>query len=171
MDVVSPFHRVIAHISGMVSKQNERNGTFEMKGEQYISALKAPGTIEFKVNIPNNPRYSKKKPDPAANSRALITGHIIDAECVLDADEKPLSVKHFVLEMNMIIFLSSKGAGPGETPVMRSAFKTEGGTPSQLKFSFTKQLQTPSPAEGIHKRKLDDLTPDDRGEGSLKPKD
>ncbi|KAJ7039358.1 hypothetical protein C8F04DRAFT_1255063 [Mycena alexandri] len=140
---VSPFHRAIAHICGPVSKPNEHDGTFEIKAEQYISALKVPGTIQFKVVIPNIPRYSKRKPVPAANSRALITGRITDVECVLDAEEKPLSVKHFVLEMDSVVFLGSgKGAGPVETPVMKPVFKTEGGTPSRLKFNFTKQLQT-----------------------------
>ncbi|KAJ7024261.1 hypothetical protein C8F04DRAFT_1270451 [Mycena alexandri] len=169
---IDPFHRAIVHVCGTVSKPNENDGIFEINAEQYISALKLPGAIRFKVVIPNIPRYSKKKPVPSANSRALITGHITDVEHLLDAEEKPRSVLHFVIEMNTVVFLGSVKGGTGETPVMKPAFKTEGGTPSQLKFSFAKQLQTPSPAERANKkRKREESTQSDKGEGSSKPKD
>ncbi|KAJ7181968.1 hypothetical protein C8R46DRAFT_1210434 [Mycena filopes] len=166
---INPYHRTIVHLCGMVANPDEHDGTFEINAQQYITALKAPGAIRFKVLIPNNPRYTnKKKPVPAVNSRALVTGRVVDVQCVLDNDGKPRSVTHFVVEMDTVVFLGSTRGASGETPVMKPAFKNERGTPSQLKFSLSQpQLQTPSPAEG-KKRKRDEPANDDKGEGSSK---
>ncbi|KAJ7029118.1 hypothetical protein C8F04DRAFT_1265339 [Mycena alexandri] len=102
-DAFSPFNRAIAHVCGTVLAVNEKDSTFDVKAEQYITALGTPGVIHFRFNIPNIPRYNKKKPLPAVGSRALATGRIIDVERLLDADKEPVAVKHFVLEMDSII--------------------------------------------------------------------
>ncbi|KAJ7183819.1 hypothetical protein C8R46DRAFT_821585, partial [Mycena filopes] len=78
---INPYHRTIVHLCGMVANPDEHDGTFEINAQQYITALKAPGAIRFKVLIPNNPRYTnKKKPVPAVNSRALVTGRVVDVQ-------------------------------------------------------------------------------------------
>ncbi|KAJ7149085.1 hypothetical protein C8R43DRAFT_1128845 [Mycena crocata] len=141
--------RAVLHALGTTVNPNSDNATFEIQSEQYLSALKAPAKIHFMVLIPDTPRY-KKKTVPSVNSRVLVTGRIMDVEFVVDDNEMPISVKHFIVDMESFVFAGSK-APHANTPAPKIA-KTEG-TPAQLKFDFSKVLNTPSPAASLQKKR------------------
>ncbi|KAJ7437948.1 hypothetical protein FB451DRAFT_1192930 [Mycena latifolia] len=150
-DEVDVCHRAIVHACGTVSNPNVDDNTFEIRAEQYISALKGCGPVPFKVFVPDIPRFAKSKNIPNANSRALIIGRITDVECLLDNDNKPGSVVHFIVEMHTVYFLGAV-KGSLDTPAQKLV-KTEG-TPTQLKFNFSqKQLMTPTPAAASQRNK------------------
>ncbi|KAJ7094145.1 hypothetical protein C8R44DRAFT_749658 [Mycena epipterygia] len=160
-------HRAIVHVLGMASHTSTDDATFEVHAEQWISALGGPGVAPFKFLIPDNGRYKgKKKPVPSENSRVLVTGRIMDVECHRESDGAAGAVAQFFADMETVVFLGSNQKGTG-TPAHKAPVKTEG-TPAQLKFSFTKPHQTPTPSANRKRKECDESADDDKGGSSKK---
>jgi len=107
---IDPAQRAYLHISGVAVNCDEKEATFDVKIDQYISTLKdvksSPSKFvtPFSCSIPDLPQYKTGKPVPYNRWYISISGFLTDVTYKPDSDV----VQWFHLKVENIVFLSQQ---------------------------------------------------------------
>ena len=107
---IDPAQRAYLHISGAAVNCDEKEATFDIEIDQYISTLKnvksSPSKFitPFSCSIPDSPRYKTGKPVPYNRRYISISGFLTDVTYEPDSDV----VQRFHLKVENIVFLGQQ---------------------------------------------------------------
>ena len=107
---IDPAQRAYLHISGAAVNCDEKEATFNIEIDQYISTLKnvksSPSKFitPFSCSIPDSPRYKTGKPVPYNRRYISISGFLTDVTYEPDSDV----VQRFHLKVENIVFLGQQ---------------------------------------------------------------
>jgi len=115
---IDPAQHAYLHILGVAVNCNEKEATFDVEIDQYISTLKdvksSPSKFvtPFSCSIPDSPRYKTGKPVPYNRQYISISGFLTDVTYKPDSDV----MQRFHLKVENIVFLSQQCNVMGTIP-------------------------------------------------------